>query len=338
MVALVCSLIFRLAIPVAAPVRQEEATIVFEKIAEFGEVFNSASIFVTEGAVALEHLLLDLHEELGQARSELIQRDEFLGAGVAACEDALVFSMSFGPISSRSGTPFISYSLNFQPGVYCSRSSNLTRTRPRSGSLGSWKMAAESASDFLRFADNLVLVAGFEDGNDDYLDGRHTRRQHEPVFVGVCHDNPANEARGNAPPSATRACAPALRLRKSRRTPWQSAGQGCGWCRPAALYRPHHGFDGVGNVGAREFLIVSFLPGNDRHGELGLRELLVHAQHLDGFFLRFVVGAVAGVAFLPEELGGAKKQPGDFLKGGDGYRFTSTDPQDRNTLPSCCGN
>ena len=38
------------------------------------------------------------------------------------------FSMSFGPISRRTGTPRSSHSANFQPGVYASRSSSITRT------------------------------------------------------------------------------------------------------------------------------------------------------------------------------------------------------------------
>ncbi len=37
------------------------------------------------------------------------------------------FSRSFGPISRRTGTPRISHSENFQPGVYSSRASSITR-------------------------------------------------------------------------------------------------------------------------------------------------------------------------------------------------------------------
>ncbi len=49
-------------------------------------------------------------------------------------EKTWAFSMSFGPISSRSGTPRSSHSANFQPGEFSSVASSFTRTPPRRSS------------------------------------------------------------------------------------------------------------------------------------------------------------------------------------------------------------
>ena len=70
----------------------------------------------------------------------------------------------------------------------------------------------------------------------------------------------------------------------------------------------HHGFDGEGVEGAGEAFVCGLGAfdhghGHDRFGEVG-----VDAVHLFGFFDRFGVGGVGGVAFLPEELGGAQEQ------------------------------
>jgi hypothetical protein len=57
------------------------------------------------------------------------------------------FSMSRGPISSRTGTPRISYSANFQPGVLLSSASSLTRM-PASASRSRIAIAVGSTVSF----------------------------------------------------------------------------------------------------------------------------------------------------------------------------------------------
>mgnify|MGYP002508712325 CR=1 FL=1 len=88
-------------------------------------------------------LLKEIHENMYQTALEFrnshvktVQTMQELGDAVNSGNFALStrretvatpLSMSRGPISKRSGTPFISYSLNFQPGL-ASLSSNTTLT------------------------------------------------------------------------------------------------------------------------------------------------------------------------------------------------------------------
>jgi hypothetical protein len=99
------------------------------------------------------------------------------------------FSMSFGPISSRSGTPRSSHSLNFQPGRLRSRSSSITRT-PRAASSSRISCAFGSTVSF-------QLPRGI--GTITTWYGRDARRQDQPAVVAVRHDDAADQPRGHAP-------------------------------------------------------------------------------------------------------------------------------------------
>ena len=70
----------------------------------------------------------------------------------------------------------------------------------------------------------------------------------------------------------------------------------------------HHGFNTQRFEGAGEAFVFGLGALDDGHGHDGLGEVGVDAVHLFGFFNRFGFGGVGGVAFLPEELGGAQEQ------------------------------
>ena len=72
----------------------------------------------------------------------------------------------------------------------------------------------------------------------------------------------------------------------------------------------HHGFDGIGDVGAGEFFGVGFFAGDYRDGGIGDREVGVDVEHLAGFGFGFFAGGVGGVAFLPVELQRAEEELG----------------------------
>ena len=75
----------------------------------------------------------------------------------------------------------------------------------------------------------------------------------------------------------------------------------------------HQPFDRISPLGAGKLLALGLLAIDDRHRQLGLREVLVDPEHLQRFFLRLLGGLVRGMPFLPEKLRRAEEQPRDLL-------------------------
>ena len=70
----------------------------------------------------------------------------------------------------------------------------------------------------------------------------------------------------------------------------------------------HHRLDAIGVHRAGESLALSLLALDDGHRHPVLREIRVNLEHLQGFHHRLVAVGMGGVAFLPEELGGAQEK------------------------------
>ena len=98
------------------------------------------------------------------------------------------FSMSFGPISSRSGTPRSSHSANFQPGVCVAL---VERDADAAGD--------ELLLDLARLRQHGLPPVVASDRHDHDLVRRDARRQHEAAVVAVRHDDGADEPRRHAP-------------------------------------------------------------------------------------------------------------------------------------------
>jgi hypothetical protein len=65
--------------------------------------------------------------------------------------------------------------------------------------------------------------------------------------------------------------------------------------------------------GAGKFFALRFFAGKNRDGAMIARKRFVNTEHALSFFARFGFGFVHGMAFLPEELRCAQKQPRPHL-------------------------
>jgi hypothetical protein len=73
------------------------------------------------------------------------------------------------------------------------------------------------------------------------------------------------------------------------------------------LFILDHGLDGEGHLRTREALVLGFFTGDDGDGEVLAEEFLILAVDELGLDEGLRLRLVSGVAFLPEELGGAEK-------------------------------
>ena len=72
----------------------------------------------------------------------------------------------------------------------------------------------------------------------------------------------------------------------------------------------HQTFDGIGVEGTGKTFVGALHTLHHGHGHVVFSEIGIHAEHLTGFGFGFIAGSVSGVAFLPQELGGAEKEAG----------------------------
>src|SRR5260221_6024143 len=85
----------------------------------------------------------------------------------------------------------------------------------------------------------------------------------------------------------------------------------------------HHRLDTVRPQRASESFGICLLPGDHRHCDVALHEIAIHAQHLPGFHLRFVVRRMGCMALLPEKLGRTQEEPRAHLPADRSEEHTS---------------
>ena len=156
------------------------------------------------------------------------------------------------------------------------------------------------------------------DGDDDDLGGGDARGEDDAVVIAVGHNDGADEAGADSPAGG----------------PCQFLGVGAGDELDAAGFGEvlseevgrtgldgfpvlDHGLDAEGLDGTGETFACAFLAGDDGEREVIASEGLVDFEHLLGFFTGFLFGFVSGVAFLPEELGGAEEHAGPHFPADD---------------------
>ena len=187
------------------------------------------------------------------------------------------------------------------------------------GSIGA---AAFGGGDFL-FADELheqfvdkggdflLLFGGFENGNNGDEAGGDVGGKDEAFIIAVGHDHCANQTRRDAPTGG-----PGVFefLVAAEEFDFEGFGKilaeevgGAGLEGFAIL---HEGFDAVGGDGAGEFFRIGFGTLDHGNREEFLGEGGVDIEHAQGFGAGFGFGFVGGVAFLPEEFGGAEEEAG----------------------------
>ena len=155
------------------------------------------------------------------------------------------------------------------------------------------------------------LFIVFADGDYGHLDGCEFGREYEAVVVAVGHDECAHKASGDAPGGGPYVLELVLGVEE---LDFEGFGEvlseevgGAGLQGFAVL---HHGFDAVGVEGTGEAFVGRFYAFDDGHGHPVLGEVGIDVEHAACFFLSFLAGGVGGVAFLPEEFGGAEEHAG----------------------------
>ena len=147
-------------------------------------------------------------------------------------------------------------------------------------------------------------------GKDDDVRGGQSWRQSQPVIIAMRHDHGADQPRGHAPrrgPAVLEFAFFALvgDVLRGREVLAEEVRR-AGLQRLAVL---HHRLDAERANRARESLTRGLLAGEHRHRHPVLGEVRVDVEHALGFLHRLFGGCVRGVAFLPQKLTGAEKQP-----------------------------
>ena len=152
------------------------------------------------------------------------------------------------------------------------------------------------------------------DGQDDDLDGRHARREHQTVVVAVGHDEAAYHAGGHAPAGLKRGLQLVLPVGEG-----DAEGLGEAVAEVVAgaglqrLVVVHHALDGVGVLRAGELLLVGLVAAQHGHGQQVLADVGVYLEHLPRLVQSLLGGGVDGVTLLPEELASAQEGAGGLL-------------------------
>ena len=129
---------------------------------------------------------------------------------------------SRGPSSSTTGTPRRSQWKNFAPGDWPFAIVHL-----RADILRDPARPLPAPAPALRPCDKSAPAP--------LCTGASLRRQHQPLVVGMAHDQPADQPRAHAPAGLPHVIElPFLVLKLARRTLCRNSGRGRGWCRPAA--------------------------------------------------------------------------------------------------------
>lgn len=180
--------------------------------------------------------------------------------------------------------------------------------------------------------------------DDDGLDGRHARRQHQPAVVAVHHDQHADRPRGQAPAvlphqlplyaSAPRGTATAgVGLVGDPEHPGEVLAEAVrGGRLHGAAVRGDEGLDGGRVEPPRELLLLRLAALNHGHRQ----QLLVHArvvvQDLQHLLLRLLLRRERAVALLP--LGGIPRiyLPEELARADERRRVLELPPHDVRPL------
>ena len=159
--------------------------------------------------------------------------------------------------------------------------------------------------------DRRILFGVAQHRHDHDLIGRDARRDAQAVIIAMGHDEPADHAGRHAPAGRLRQFLAALGILETDIL--RLAEGGAQEVRRTGLQRLailHHGFDRIGGDGPGESLVLRLFARDDGHRHAIFGEGAVDFQHLERLFHRLFDGGVRGMAFLPEEFGGAQEHAG----------------------------
>ena len=169
--------------------------------------------------------------------------------------------------------------------------------------------AAQFAPQVFRRSQNRVARLGLRrDRQNDDVCRRDARWDDHAVVVRVRHDDGADEACAHAPARRPRKLLGAVArgeldaARPGKILPEKMRGAGLD-----GLAILHHRLDAERPHRAGKTLGLRFFARKNRQRQMLAREGFIHAQHLLRLLHRLLRSLVRGVAFLPQELGGAEK-------------------------------
>lgn len=275
---------------------------------ELVEGVAGADVAVAEGALAFEEVGLDGFEEVGGGGDEVGLGEEgfFAGGLVSPAEADAAFFEVAGADFQTDGDAF------FDPFPFFGAAAEVACVDVDADGHAVEGDGAEGGGELLTVGDDGVACVGLGgDGDDDDLLGCDAGRADEAVVIGVGHDEGADHAGGDAPGGGPGVLAFVVAAGKGDVLGFgevlaEEVG-GAGLDGFAVL---DHGFDGEGADGAGEAFVFGFFAGDGGDGEDVTLEVFVDFVHGGGFQLGFFAGFVGGVAFLPEEFGGAQEDAG----------------------------
>jgi len=172
----------------------------------------------------------------------------FPAGAVTARETAACLATSLGQVPRAEYAPHLPI-VEFQPGLWPSRSSSVTRMLALTSSAFSLRAVSRTTPFLVRL----------EDRNDDDLIRRKFRRQDKALIVAVDH-NMANDARGEPHDVVQQCCNWPFWSRYLTSKAWRNSVPENEMCRLQRLAVAHHRFNRIGDVRAGKFLGIGFFP------------------------------------------------------------------------------
>ena len=170
---------------VTAPHRLDEAGLVGGDLDELVEIMRDMGLFLHIFERTVVHIVVDLHEEIGDLLLEIIERDKELLTGIAAHQHALVLLDILGA-ELQTDRHTLHLILSELP------------SRALVGIVELYaELLLELLKELIRLIQNTFLMLGDRDDRD--LDRSDLRRQNKTVVVGVYHDQRADHAGRGAP-------------------------------------------------------------------------------------------------------------------------------------------
>ena len=294
----------QLASEVAAPHGFIEAVGAVRDLVHFVHIVGDVGIGFAVGEGFLIEAVVDLLQQAGDLGFEVLQLDEglftvipanqhtlagfdILGADLQTQRDALHFVLGELPAGAVFGKVDI-------------------------GAEGFFKAVAEGGGGF----GNALLMLG--DGHHHDLHGGDGGRQHQTVIIAVGHDDGADDAGGHAPAGLVGVLQGIAAVGE---LDIEGAGEAVpevvGGTALQTLAIVHHGLDGIGLLGTREFFLIGLDALDDGDGQVFFTHFGIDIQHPHRFCLGFLGGLVHGVALLPQEFGAAQEGAGGFFPAHD---------------------